>query len=54
MATYKIVRYKREGGQRIIARGLTLEAAQAHCKRPDTHKLDSNGVAGWFDGFDEE
>ena len=50
MKTYKIVRFRREEAapQEIIVRGLTLEQAQAHCKRDDT-KGD-----GWFDGYEEE
>lgn len=48
--TYKIVRfYKDHNDQEIIQTGLTLEEAQAHCTRDDTHE---KGV--WFDGYTEE
>jgi len=52
--TYKIVRFRRHGSNRTIKRGLTLEEAQAHCKREDTHKLKKNGEVIWFDGYDDE
>jgi hypothetical protein len=34
--TYKIVRSYFRGGKRTIARGLTLQEAQAHCRDPET------------------
>lgn len=45
---YKIIRFRQRGANRVIKRGLTLEQAQAHCRRADTRG------AGWFDGYDEE
>lgn len=47
--TYKILRfYQDDRPTRTIKRGLTLEQAQEHCKRPDTKG------EGWFDGYTEE
>lgn len=42
---YKIVRFRQAGPQDVIARGLTLDEAQAWCRREDTHG------PGWFDGY---
>ncbi len=51
--TYKIVRFYADDGhpdnRKVIERGLSLEEAQAHCKRKDTSEA---GV--WFDGYEEE
>jgi hypothetical protein len=47
--TYKIIRFRFKGRRRTIKTGLTLEQAQAHCSREDTHKP---GV--WFDGYTRE
>jgi hypothetical protein len=46
--TYKIVRHRYHGVKQVVKRGLTLEQAQAHCQRDDTHG------DGWFDGYEEE
>jgi len=48
--TYKIVRIFREDSEfkRTIKTGLTLEEAQEHCSREDTHGED------WFDAYYEE
>lgn len=46
--TYKIVRFRFQGDSEVIVRGLTLEQAQAHCRREDTHG------DGWFDGYEVE
>jgi len=49
MNTYQIVRFRYEDDRNeVIVRGLTLEQAQAHCRREDTHG------EGWFDGYDHE
>lgn len=48
--TYEIIRFRANGlgTPRTIKRGLTLEEAQAHCRRDDTHG------PGWFDGYEAE
>ena len=46
MEKYKIIRHNRFKGNKVIARGLTLEEAKEHCNRADTRK---DGV--WFDGY---
>lgn len=50
--TYRIVRFTFDedhpDNHRTIRHGLTLEEAQAHCQREDTHG------DGWFDGYNEE
>ena len=48
MTTYKIIRFRFEGNNQVIKRGLTLDEAQAHCQDPST------SGDGWFDGYDEE
>ena len=44
---YKIVRFYRDfpENREVIKEGLTLEEAQAHCRRDDTKG------EGWFDGY---
>lgn len=46
--TYKIIRFRRDGISEVRVRGLTLEQAQEHCQREDTHG------EGWFDGYSED
>jgi hypothetical protein len=46
--TYKINRFRFDGPTETIKRGLTLEEAQEHCHREDTHG------DGWFDGYTAE
>lgn len=48
MPTYKIVRFHQNKDNETVTRGLTLEQAQAHCNREDTHG------DGWFDGYTKE
>lgn len=45
---YKIIRFTQDGPSRIVKRNLTLDEAQAWCRREDTHG------EGWFDGYDQQ
>lgn len=45
---YKIVRFRQNGEPIVRQTGLTLEEAQEHCSREDTHG------DGWFDGYMKE
>jgi hypothetical protein len=51
--TYRIRRFyfndAHTDHRKVIDTGLTLDEAQAHCKRPDTSDA---GV--WFDGYEAE
>lgn len=57
MTTYLIRRFHFDEDhpdhRKVIARGLTLEEAQAHCQDPSTSGTDENGNP-WFDGYNEE
>lgn len=46
--TYKIIRFYSQDDREVIEEGLTLEEAQEHCNRKDTHG------DGWFDGYEKE
>jgi hypothetical protein len=48
MNTYKIIRFRFNGSNRTIKKGLTLEEAQAHCQSEKT------SGEGWFDGYESE
>ncbi len=50
MDTYSIVRFFIDPDKKakVKQKGLTLEQAQEHCKRPDTKGQ------GWFDGYRKE
>ena len=61
--SYKIVRHYFRNGNRVIARGLTLEEAQEHCRDPETSSKTATKSANvartrrlgpWFDGYDAE
>lgn len=67
MTTYLIFRNyfdkARAPNRRVIARGLSLEQAQAHCQDPETSSRTCTKAAGkrrtrlygpWFDGYQEE
>ena len=60
---YVVVRMYRDAwpNRRVIARGLTLGEAQAHCNDPETSSSTCVGAAGkrrtrrmgaWFDGYE--
>ena len=63
--TYMIVRFYRDAQirRRVIATGLTLEAAQEHCNDPETSSSTATGkharartrkLGAWFDGYEAE
>lgn len=55
MEAYKIIRFRFNGRDRVRHTGLTLEQAQEHCQREDTHaKPDKDGHRAWFDGYTKE
>lgn len=62
---YKIVRFFQDSNKssRTVARGLSLEDAQAHCKDPETSSSTCTSAEGrrrtrqhgpWFEGYDKE
>ncbi len=63
--TYRIVRLYKDADirRRVIARGLTLEEARAHCSDPETSsstattpeaKARTAKLGPWFDGYESE
>jgi hypothetical protein len=63
--TYKIVRFyeDKERGKRVVERGLTLEAAQKHCKSPEASSRTATSPSAktctrrygpWFEGYTKE
>jgi len=50
MTTYRIVRFyqNKPASRKDLPTNLTLEEAQEHCNREDTHG------DGWFDGYEVE
>jgi hypothetical protein len=58
--SYDIVRFFLRGQSHIIARGVTLEEARAHCKNPETSSSTATTAASrrraarlgpWFEGW---
>jgi hypothetical protein len=65
MSTYKIIRFYADESvdEEIVATGLTLAQAQAHCRHPETSSSTAHGSEAqtrtlrrgpWFDGYEEE
>ena len=56
MNRYKIVRFRFQGENEVIRRGLTLDQAQEHCNDESTHGGSTEDGTAWFDGYemDEE
>lgn len=54
--TYKIIRFFKDENQpeKIVYEGLSLEEAQEHCQREDSHKKDDKGEVIWFEGYKKE
>lgn len=64
--TYRTVRYYQKRphlGHEVLAEGLTLAEAQAHCSNPETSSQtatspaakDRTSIQGpWFDGYEKE
>lgn len=48
--TYRIVRFRRSGGRKVLRRGLSFADVRLWCSRDDTR--DPRGK--WFDGFERE
>lgn len=48
---YRIIRFRFDKNSRTVKANVTLEEAQAHCKRDDTSSHTA-GPGSWFDGYD--
>ena len=46
--TYEIIRFRFNGNNKVLKKGLTLEQAQAHCNN------EKSAGNGWFDGYNLE
>lgn len=46
--TYKVIKFFKNGNQKVVQRGLTLDEAKAVCSNPDTKGKN------WFCGFTKE
>lgn len=64
MCKYNIIRFYKDHypNKRVIARGLTLDEAQAHCQDPETssstckkytNRKRTERLGAWFDGYSE-
>lgn len=66
MTTYQVLRFYQDApllNREVIATGLTLEQAQAHCQSPETSSATATSDVAqqrtkahgaWFDGYEEE
>jgi hypothetical protein len=56
MTTYKVVRFTKDSDKRhrTIAKGLTLQQAQQHCRQESTHHYGRTGDLEWYDGYTAE
>ena len=52
--TYKIIRFRCEGLNRVIKTGLTLEEAKEHCSLKSTHNMKGKSNTWWFDGYEHD
>lgn len=60
---YKVVRFYENCSKRVVARGLTLEEAKAHCSDSESSSRTATSATArtrtrkngpWFDGFTKE
>ena len=48
VGTYKIIRFRFNGGNEVLYTGVTLDEAREHCQQ------DHTSGEGWFDGYQTE